>query len=576
MSAARASGAGAELWPGDAQVMLDGQTEVLELIALAAPLSEVLEHILRSLEALMPEAQCSVLLLDRERRTLHHGAAPSLPQEYVAAIDGMAIGDGAGSCGTAACTNAAVVARDVRTDPLWVDFRDLAAAAGVRSCWSTPIEGRDGLPVGTFAVYHRRPQSPSGREQLLVDQFTHLASVAIDHAAVLGDLVESEERFRRSFDDNSMGMAIVGLDGRVLTSNTALTELGRRDLSGSNLADLLAATGRPLRRRLEELGSRGGPPTTFEAVLHRPPADDCSTDDDLRLDVEVTVSLLRSRDGEPAQYVVNVFDLTERRAGERERRGRLEAETARRTAEELSHRKSEVLAAVGHEARTPIQAIVGFAELLATMELDESRRQEALTHIGAAAGHVMDLLADVLDLSRLEARALPLALQPMRLCEVVEEAFALLSASAARREVELWHDDCDETVLADRRRLLQVLLNLVTNAIRHGNAGGRVEVRRRPPREAGCVVVSVTDDGPGIPADLLPRVFTPFACAGARAGGSAVATAGDGVPEESFGLGLGLAHGLMAAMGGDLSVGDSTPTGTTMLLRVPAARAPST
>ncbi len=169
----------------DVQALLDRQTAVLELIAGAAPLADVLTEILTSLEDLMGGGRCSVLLLDRERGTLHHGAAPSLPEAYVAAIDGLAVGDGEGSCGTAAATNAPVVAVDVLTDARWPRYRALATDAGLRSCWSTPIDGRDGLPVGTFAVYHPLPHAPSERDQALVDRFTHLASVAIDHARLI-------------------------------------------------------------------------------------------------------------------------------------------------------------------------------------------------------------------------------------------------------------------------------------------------------------------------------------------------------------------------------------------------------
>jgi signal transduction histidine kinase len=421
-----------DLWVEDARELLERQTEVLEMIARAAPLDEVLTGILASLEHLMPGARCSVLLLDRERGTLHHGAAPSLPETYVGAIDGMAIGPAAGSCGTAASLNVAVVATDVRSDPRWAGYREIAAAAGLRSCWSTPIEGRDGRPVGTFAVYHARPHRPNPREQLLVDRFTHLASVAIDHARLV-----------------------------------------------------------------------------------------------------------------------------------QERRARLEAETARRTAEELSHARLELLAAVGHEARTPIQAIVGFAELLGTMDLDEDRRREALQHIGAAAGHVMDLLSDVLDLSRLEANVLPVAAEPVDLGEVVDEAFGLLSAQAARRECRLVHHlEGDHRVLGDRRRLRQVLINLVANSVRHGRAGGRVEVTSRPAADGTSVLVTIDDDGPGIPLELLPRIFTPYARAAADDGAAEPST-------ESIGLGLALAHGLVRAMDGDLSVGRSGPDGTSMHLRLP-------
>lgn len=565
MSAAELAAPVPGLGPDDARELLDRQTQVLELIAEAAPLHDVLDEILASLERLMPGARCSVLLLDRDRGTLHHGSAPSLPEAYVTSIDGMAIGDGAGSCGTAAARNAPVVVSDVRTDPLWADFRRHAEGAGLRSCWSTPIEGRDGMPVGTFAVYHARPHRPTSREQLLVDRFTHLTSVAIDHAGLIGDLVASEERFRRSFDDNSLGMALLGLDRTIARSNTALAALtlGRDDLVGRPLAEVVTPTRGSLPSRLDELDRDGATPVVFEALLHRAPHRDA--------EVEVTVSLLPGRNGHPAQYVVNVFDLTERRAAERHRRARLEAETARRTAEELLHAKSELLAAVGHEARTPIQAIVGFAELLGTLDLDEARRREALDHISAAAGHVMDLLAEVLDLSRLEAGVLPLAREPVSLRDVVTEVFGLLSTRAGQRQVELTHDLTGDVVLADRRRLRQVLLNLVGNSIRHGTSGGHVVVRSGPTTEDGWVVTCVDDDGPGIPADFLPRAFTSFARPDAVSVQSPSGGQGDAFAEESIGLGLGLSRGLADAMGGELCVGRSGPDGTSMVLRLHGA-----
>ncbi|GAA4392693.1 hypothetical protein GCM10023153_11950 [Ornithinibacter aureus] len=574
MSTAELPDVRSRLHPDDAGELLNGQAKVLELIADAAPLREVLDEILASLERLIPQARCSVLLLDRVRGTLHHGSAPRLSAAYIASIDGLAVADGAGSCGTAAARNEAVVAFDVRRDPRWVDFRGHAEAAGLRSCWSTPIVGRDGMPVGTFAVYHPLPHRPAARERLLVDRFTHLASVAIDHAGLIGDLVASEERFRRSFDDNSLGMALLGLDRTIARTNTALAALnpGGDPLVGCRLADVVTPTTGSLEARFDDLDRDGATPVVFEAVLHGGEAHDSHRE----VQVEVTVSLLPARNGHPAQYVVNVFDLTERRAAERDRRARLEAETARRTAEEHSHAKSELLAAVGHEARTPIQAIVGFAELLGTIDLDEAQRREALGHISAAAGHVMDLLAEVLDLSRVEAGVLPIAVEPVVLRDVVSEVFALLSTRADHREVRLSHHLADDVVLADRRRLRQVLLNLVGNSIRHGRSGGHVVVRRGAEALGGgdgWVVTSVDDDGPGIPADFLPRAFTSFARPDAVSVPSSAppAASSQDYPEESIGLGLGLSRGLAHAMGGELTVGHSGPDGTSMVLRLPAA-----
>ena len=143
--------------------------------------------------------------------------------------------------------------------------------------------------------------------------------------------------------------------------------------------------------------------------------------------------------------------------------------------------------------------------------------------------------------------------------------------AAEQRRVRLPSDLDDQVVHADRRRLRQVLLNLVGNSIRHGNTGGRVDVRALPTDDDTWVVLSVDDDGPGIPPDFLPRAFTAFARPSASTPDQAAASSetGDASPEDGIGLGLGLAHGLMDAMGGDLALSRSTSTGTSMTLRLP-------
>ena len=106
----------------------------------------------------------SILLLDRDGQHLRHGAAPSLPAAYCQAIDGLRIGPKVGSCGTAAYLGHAVYVTDIANDPLWADFKDLAAEHDLRACWSTPIEGRGGPILGTFAIYYRTPRSPTPDE----------------------------------------------------------------------------------------------------------------------------------------------------------------------------------------------------------------------------------------------------------------------------------------------------------------------------------------------------------------------------------------------------------------------------
>lgn len=164
-----------------AERILAAEKQILEMIGADAPLTDVLGTICRMIEELSDGALCSVLLLDDQGRQLHHGAAPSLPEAYVRAIDGVAIGPKAGSCGTAAFIRRQVIVDDIATDPLWADFRDMALSHGLRACWSIPIISAAGKVLGTFAVYYQTARSPVG-ELSAVDRASYLACLAIERA----------------------------------------------------------------------------------------------------------------------------------------------------------------------------------------------------------------------------------------------------------------------------------------------------------------------------------------------------------------------------------------------------------
>ncbi|MEU3838800.1 SpoIIE family protein phosphatase [Streptomyces sp. NPDC028635] len=154
---------------------------LLEQIARQAPLEQVLDGMARAIEELAPEeVLVSVLLADADGRHLRHGAAPSLPDFYNQAIDGIATGEGVGSCGTAAHRRAPVIVSDIATDPFWDDFRDLAQRARLAACWSTPILARDGSLLGTFAMYHRAPRAPQEADLALARVFAGTAALAIE------------------------------------------------------------------------------------------------------------------------------------------------------------------------------------------------------------------------------------------------------------------------------------------------------------------------------------------------------------------------------------------------------------
>ncbi|MFF0261762.1 SpoIIE family protein phosphatase [Streptomyces microflavus] len=175
---------------------------LLEQIARQAPLSEVLEGMARAIEDLTPgEVLVSVLLADADGRHLRHGAAPSLPDFYNQAIDGIATGEGVGSCGTAAHRRRPVIVTDIATDPFWDDFRDLAEKAGVAACWSTPILACDGSLLGTFAMYHRVPRVAREADLALARVFAGTAALAIERHQAEQAYQAAEAREKTARDD---------------------------------------------------------------------------------------------------------------------------------------------------------------------------------------------------------------------------------------------------------------------------------------------------------------------------------------------------------------------------------------
>ncbi|PYS80374.1 MAG: hypothetical protein DMF70_10970, partial [Acidobacteria bacterium] len=181
-----------------------GQSRILEMIAANAPLGEILERLVLLIEAQSPGMLCSVLLLSDDGNHIRHGAAPSLPDEYVRAIDGAPIGPKNGSCGTAMHRGKPVVVTDIFTDPLWEDYRELAAAAGLRACWSTPIMSPRGKVLGSFAMYYPKPQTPTGTEARLTDVATHIAALAIEHQKTQEALARMQAELAQAAQVTSM------------------------------------------------------------------------------------------------------------------------------------------------------------------------------------------------------------------------------------------------------------------------------------------------------------------------------------------------------------------------------------
>lgn len=180
--------------------MLTLRNTILEMIAKGVNLEATIDRLCLEVEALGSDLVCSVLTVDSDG-FLHPLSAPSLTDDYNAALDGLMIGPDIGSCGTAAYWRKPVIVTDIANDPRWAQFKEGALAQGLRACWSTPIFDEANEVIGTFALYYREARSPSDAERVMIDTCVHLCSIALErHGRVL-------ERERRANIDILTGLA---------------------------------------------------------------------------------------------------------------------------------------------------------------------------------------------------------------------------------------------------------------------------------------------------------------------------------------------------------------------------------
>jgi len=183
-----------------AEALLAAENKILEMVATGRPLVVILDGLCRLVDTLCDKSLALILLIDPNGRCLRRGAGPSLPEAFMAAMDGGEIGPCVGSCGTAAYRKEQVIVSDIVTDPLWANYRELALANGLRSGWSTPILSSDGSVLGVFGIYGREPRSPTPQHLHTIKQITHLASVAIERKQAAESLRASELLARGQLD----------------------------------------------------------------------------------------------------------------------------------------------------------------------------------------------------------------------------------------------------------------------------------------------------------------------------------------------------------------------------------------
>ncbi len=236
---------------------------------------------------------------------------------------------------------------------------------------------------------------------------------------------------------------------------------------------------------------------------------------------------------------------------------------AKEEAEQANQAKSDFLSRMSHELRTPLNAILGFAQLLEMGELPDEEKDNA-AQILKAGKHLLELINEVLQLASIDAGRQAMSIEPVHVGELLEDARALVRPLAALRRItiDLAAECGDWHLLADRQRVMQVLLNVIANAVKYNRDDGTVTVRCLDAAD-GRHRIAVTDCGSGIPADKLSRLFIPFERAGAERSGV-----------EGTGLGLALSKKLVELMGGTMGVESEVGRGSTFWLELPATESP--
>ena len=388
---------------------------------------------------------------------------------------------------------------------------------------------------------------------------------------------EANERLRDAIESVGEAFVLWDAEGRLVTANSKLGEflnlsedamapgMTREDVMAragvgdawpvaesaeaeTAFSEIRLPTGRWLQisERRTKTGGHVNVGTDITAIKEQEAA---LTDNKLAL--EKTVRDLEASRRKLQEQARQLVDLAEKYASEKTR-----AEAANRS-------KSEFLANMSHELRTPLNAIIGFSEIMGSGlfgELGSPKYKEYATDIHASGTHLLELINDILDMSKIEAGRMTLEAQPLDLAEVTEESLRLVSGRADLAKVTIENELPQlPAVNADKRAVKQVLLNLLSNAVKFTPAGGSIHLKGGT--KDGVVTIAVEDTGIGIPASALPKIGRPFEQVESQ----------HSKKHKGTGLGLALSRSLVELHGGTLTIESTEGVGTTVSFTLPVA-----
>jgi signal transduction histidine kinase len=534
-----------------AKTQLAGENELLQMVASGRVLAEVLAALCLFVEDTAGDCICGAYLIDWSIPAFLGGTAPSLPASFTASIDGLPVRPELCLCGMAAVEKRQVISADLESDPLWLDtaYRKLLLRHGLRSVWSTPILALSGRVLGTFAIYHRRPATPSPAAQELIAQVTHIASITIERA-------QDEAALKRS-------EAFLAQGQHLSSTGTFSWRLDTDDIRFSEEANRIFEFDADSRVSLEQIADRVHPEDIqllSETVeFARRTGGDVDYEIRLRL-ADASVKYLRniahgSRDENGRmEYIGAIQDVTARRLSE---------QALERARSELAHvarvaTLGALTASIAHEVNQPLSGIITNAgtclRMLNTNPPDVDGARETARRTIRDGNRASDVITRLRSLfSKKE-----FIQEPLDLNEATREVIALSLSELQRNRVIVHSELADDLppITGDRVQLQQVLLNLVRNA-----SDAMVGVEDRPRQllirteseGSDHVRVTVRDAGVGIERRGMDKLFDAF-----------YTTKSDGM-----GIGLSVSRSIIERHGGRLWVEPNDGPGATFAFSIP-------
>jgi PAS domain S-box-containing protein len=534
-----------------AEAALAEEKRLLEMVASGHSMSGILEALCRVVENTASECYCSVLLVDPSGTRLEHGAGPSLPASYIDSINGRPINVDSGPCATAAYLNRQVIAADLTSETRWAasGWRPLALAHGLRACWSTPISSTTGKVLGAFAVYYDEPRTPTIRELSLIEQITHIASIAVERARNDAALKRSEAFLAEAQLLSSTG----SFSWRVATDEITWSEQVYRIFE---LAQDVPVT-------LELIRSRVHPEDIplFNEMVDRARGDRRDFEYEQRLQMpDHSVKYLHviahgTRDEDDRlEYIGAIQDVTERRLSE-EALGKVRSELAH-VARVTS--LGALTASIAHEVNQPLSGIITNASTCLRMLAADPPNIDGARETARRTIRDGNRASDVITRLRALFAKKDATTESMDLNEATREVIALSLSELQRSRVILRAELADDLppVTADRVQLQQVILNLLRNA---SDAMSGVDDRPRKvvirtEREEGDRLrLTVQDTGIGFEPQATGRLFEAFYTT--KSGG--------------MGIGLSVSRSIIASHHGRLWAAPNVGPGATFSFSIP-------